>query len=129
MGTYFAYVNHTRKERVDLDSLWGEDHGDPKEHSVVLWGGVIAYLMFPGGMQVTGFRGRWGSLPKRGIDQRFEISSTISDAQAVAIVADADVDWEELDKAGYIDITGDLVADMKRTGFWRCTAPQIAATE
>lgn len=113
MGTLYRYVNHTRKEFVSLSDI--RDGGD-KDNAAVWCGGVLAYLMLPDR--------RWGSrVMKDSVGlfggQRFSRDRTLHDTQAVALVSDSDMDFDDMERRhGYTDVTVQVVEEMKRDGFW-----------
>lgn len=119
MGTYYRYVNHTRREFVRLS---GVRAGGDKTNAVVWCGGVLAYLMLPPSDLVE-YRGRWGSDVARPGGALNRVM-TLCDAQAVAIVSDGAMDFFEMeqpgsaDYQGYVDITKPLVEDMRQSGYW-----------
>ncbi len=57
MGTYYRYVNHTKKEFVDLTDL--KPGGGDKMNAALHCGPALVYLMFPYGGEPEGFVGRW----------------------------------------------------------------------
>ena len=123
MSNYYTYVNHTLRERVDLNPWIGlispievqcrpSGGGTMQEAHAILFGGVLAYLLFSDVRRTLAsgeeFRGRWGT--------RRDAWGRV--AQVVV------VDWENYcsehdDVMGYIDIATDLVAEMRRFGLWR----------
>ena len=97
MSNYYTYVNHTLRERVDLDP-WIASGGTMQEAHAILFGGVLAYLMFPTVEKSSGwqsserkFRGRWGveSCPDRGdYPTGAEMARMRNSAQVVVVLGD-----------------------------------------
>jgi len=94
MGTYYRYVNYTRKEFVRLSDL--RDGGD-KENAVLYCAPALAWLLVWPHTCGDGYRGRWQS----------EVH-----ADDVRIVGDGAVDFATMDEE-FLNITPGLLQSMR----------------
>ncbi len=107
MSNYFDYVDHASRERVRLCDISGVEGGHGGRHSVVRWGGVLAYLV--------GFNGDGDGGPGR---HRYEFMGRWSNSTMVTVACDAVDDYDEIE--AYTDITAGVVSEMKLSGYWPC---------
>ena len=107
MGTYYRYVNYTRKEYVGLSDL--QDVGN-KEMALVWCAPALAWLMMPQWMRGDGYCGRWAP------DGHFEMDSEPARAHDIRVVPDYD-GWDHLDD--FVNISPGVLQSMRgnsRTG-------------
>ena len=95
MGTYYRYVNYTRREFVGLSDL--RDGGD-KENAVLYCAPALAWLLVWPHTCGDGYRGRWASQSEAGDDVR--------------IVGDGAVDFSGMDDT-FLNITPGLLQSMR----------------
>jgi hypothetical protein len=95
MGSYFRYVNYTRRECVGLSDL--RDGGD-KENAALYCGPALAWLLLWPPVCGDGYRGRW---------------HRPDGADDVRIVSDGAHDFGDMDDAGFLNITPGLLQSMR----------------
>ena len=95
MGTYYRYVNYTRREFVDLSDL--RDGGD-KENAALYCGRALVWLLlWP--RAGDPYRGRWNPLVKGADDIR--------------IVSDGAHDFADMNDDGFLNISPGLLQSMR----------------
>jgi len=128
MGTYYKYVNHTRREYVDLSDLRG---GGDKMNAVLWCGSVLGYLLMPGEGELRYgrpdcYKGRWHS-SNVGESMAYQMPLPAgASPQVVNVEADYEDWWSEIDPAyaagsnvsvPYTNITDALLAEMREYDF------------
>jgi hypothetical protein len=98
MGTYYRYVNYTRREFVSLSDL--RDGGD-KENAVLYCGPALAWLLVWPHTCGDGYRGRWRSRAES------------APAHDVRIVSDGSFDFTDMADEGFLNITPGLLQSMR----------------
>lgn len=101
MGTYYRYVNYTRREYVGLSDL--QNCGD-KAMALVWCAPALAWLMMPMWMRGDGYCGRWAP------DGDFQWDSAHAKAHDIRFVPDYD-DWEHMD--GFINVAPGVLQSMR----------------
>lgn len=100
MGTYYRYVNYTRKEFIGLSDL--RDGGD-KENAALYCAPALAWLLVWPHVCGDGYRGRWA--PRR--------VAGVGHADDVRIVTDAVHDFLDMEDAAFLNITPGLLQSMR----------------
>lgn len=98
MGTYYRYVNYTRREFVGLSDL--RDGGD-KENAALYCAPALAWLLVWPYVCGDGYRGRWASEGRH------------AEASDVRIVTDGAHDFGDMEDAGFLNITPGLLQSMR----------------
>lgn len=105
MGTYYRYVNFTRREFVSLSDL--RDGGD-KENAVLYCGPALLWLLVYPHTCGDGYRGRWRSW------------MTDHPAHDVRVISDATHDFYEMEEGGtsrmpdrFLNITPGLLQSLR----------------
>lgn len=103
MGTYYRYVNYTRKEFVSLSSL--RDGGD-KENAVLYCAPALTWLLVWPHLRGDGYRGRWARRHATGV-------SEVVCADDVRIVSDGEHNFTDMVDEAFLNITPGLLQSMR----------------
>jgi len=98
VGSYYRYVNYTRREFVGLSDL---RNGGDKENAALYCAPALAWLLVWPHECGDGYRGRWAP---RYVDGA---------ADDVRIVTDGAHNFLDMDDAGFLNITPGLLASMR----------------
>ena len=119
MGTYYRYVNYTRKEFVSLSDL---RNGGDKENAALYCGPALIYLLRWPYTCGDGYRGRWYSRPKSVSLYTGKITGKIAPVDRVQvntnedirIVTDGEVDFFDMHEEDlFLNITPGLLQSLR----------------
>jgi len=129
MGTYYKYVNHTRREYVDLSDLRG---GGDKMNAVLWCGAVLGYLLMPGNGELQYdrpdcYQGRWHSSDVGGPMAYQKPLPATASPQVVNVEADYEDWWMDIEPkhhvggssvvVPYTNITAGVLTEMREYDF------------